>query len=26
MTEVIFDNLNPKWVNAIECTFSFEEN
>jgi len=25
-TEVILDNLNPKWVNAIECKFSFEEN
>ena len=25
-TEVINDNLNPKWVQAIECKFSFEEN
>lgn len=25
-TEVILDNLNPKWVNALECKFSFEEN
>jgi len=25
-TEVINDNLNPKWVAAIEARFSFEEN
>ena len=25
-TEVINDNLNPKWVQAVECRFSFEEN
>ena len=25
-TEVINDNLNPHWVQAIECKFSFEDN
>ena len=25
-TEVIFDSLNPKWINVIEVTFKFEED